>query len=105
MKIRVVLFLRGRAGVPINPSDLPHVPLSQAESLHDLADVEGKSLTTVRKQGASTSGVDVSKIIKSRGGNPDHRPVKTGGFFMKSTPHEVAKERRRKKQEAQNIQY
>lgn len=35
------------------PSDLPPIPLSEAETLYDPAEVSGKRLSTVRKHGAS----------------------------------------------------
>ncbi|OGM03172.1 hypothetical protein A2115_00025 [Candidatus Woesebacteria bacterium GWA1_41_8] len=78
------------------PSDLVHAPLSRAEEL-DIANVtDGPSLSTVRKRGASTPGIDINAEYRSRGGDPEYRPKKTGGFFLESSAQEVFEERQRK---------
>lgn len=109
-KVRVVSGLDLRTGenvfftaseVPIEPSLLPHVPLKKAGQLHDIAEVEGASLATVRSHGASTAGVDLNKIYESRGGDPTFRPRKTTGFFIKTTARDLAKEARRKRRQTQ----
>jgi hypothetical protein len=82
---------------PIVPSELPHVPLRATAELYDIATVTGPSLTTVRKDGASTPGVNMDEIWKKRGGKPNHRPIKTGGNAFKTTANEIASERKRRK--------
>lgn len=74
-------------------SSLPHFPLSTGR-IFDSA-LQKPSLTTALKQGASTVSVDVNH------GDPNYHPLKKNGFKFKSTPKEIAEERKRKQQEAQ----
>lgn len=78
---------------------LPHTPLVKG-TIFDIA-LQKPSLTTARKRGASTSGVDTDDLVRQRGGDPDYRIPKTRGFAFKSTASEIARERERTKREAE----
>lgn len=101
-KVRVIAGLNDETGemvfkpakkVRLSVSSLPHFPLSSGR-IFDSA-LQKPSLTTALKQGASTVSVDVNH------GDPNYHPLKKNGFKFKSTPKEIAEERKRKQQEAQ----
>lgn len=74
----------------VTPSDLPHVPMATGEA-QDIALEGAPSLRTIRKRGSSTSGTDLDRETRARGGNPDHRIEKSGGFFSKKERKRVKK--------------
>lgn len=80
---------------PIAVSFLTHVPLVEG-NIFDIA-LQKPSLTTAKKRGASTAGVDMDEVWRSQGGNPNFRPKKTGGFKFESTVAEIAKAKRKKR--------
>jgi hypothetical protein len=110
--VRVVAALNEESGemefrpaklVPIAVSLLPKIPLVQG-TIFDSA-FQKPSLRTARKKGASSAGVDTKALSLRRGGNPDYHIPKTGGFALKSTSKEIAKETKRKKREAENATF
>ncbi len=86
--------------IPYAVSLLSRISLAQGQTF-DIA-LQKPSLQTARKRGASTSGVNMDRIWRSRGGRPHLRPLKTGGFGFKTTAQEIAAERRRKKRETRD---
>lgn len=89
-RVRIVRGIDTKTGktvhVPISkvpeiqaPADLPKISIAQAKTA-DIADESGAALTTVLKHGSSTSGPDLDEQIRQRGGNPDHKIAKTGGW-------------------------
>lgn len=101
-KVRVVAGLDDQTGemvfkpakkVSLAVSSLPHFPLSFGR-IFDAA-FQKPSIATALKHGASTVSVITNQ------GDPNYRPLKTTGFKFKSTPKEIAEERKRKLQKAQ----
>lgn len=85
---------RAASKSPTIVSDLPHLPLEEALKTSDIAETD-VALTTARKGGASTAGVDMEEIFRGRGGT-GKRLIKKGGFFIKSSAHEIAEIRRKR---------
>lgn len=108
-QVRITAALNEEAGemkfeaarlTPIAVSLILHIPLASG-TIFDLA-FQKPSLTTAKKHGASTTGVNMDAVWRSRGGDPDYHPIKSQGFGFQSTPSEIVEERRRKKQQSQN---
>lgn len=91
-------FIPANKLTTVHPSDLPHLPMQGANQV-DLA-FQQPSLDTARKQHTTSSGVDMDQIYRQRGGRPDHRSLKKGGFLFRSSPLEMINERAKKIAEA-----
>lgn len=76
--------------LPFAISQLHRIPLASGR-LFDRA-WQSPTLETARKAGASSPGVDIEAVIKSRGGNDQYRIPKTGGFALSATRREIAAE-------------
>lgn len=95
----------------VYPMDLPHKPLSEANAMHNKGEVKGSSLRTVRKRGASISGIDVEEGYKNRGGTGKKVPKPSSSFMFGATPRELYKqskrvtreERRKRKQNSEPL--
>jgi len=85
------IFFMPASGSAVHPEDFPHIPLDEADGKHTYDNVAGAQLRTVRSHGASTSGVDMDKVYRSRGGDPRYKPKKTGGFKFPTTAGELYK--------------
>ena len=98
-------FIPAYKACNIHPSDLPHLLMGAAEQA-DLT-FQRPSLKTARRQKTSSAGVNMDEICRKRGGDPNYRPPKQGGFFFRSTHQELMVERGRKMAEARkrHIQY
>lgn len=75
--------------LPIDGSFLPHVSNSQMRTSYDNANIE-RSLESSRR-GSWKSGIDMSGVWRSKGGNPDYKLPKTGGNALKETSHRPSK--------------
>lgn len=88
------IFFRAADESPIDPSELPHIPLDQANPMHDFAETD-RSLSTARKGGASQQGTDVEEEYRRRGGKGVRAPI-GGGFFSEQERREILKLRKQK---------
>lgn len=100
-KVRVIAGLNDETGemvfkpakkVRLSVSSLPHFPLSTGR-IFDSA-FQKPSLKTALKQGGSAVSVDTNH------GDSNYHPLKKNGFKFKSTPKEIAEERKRKIRDA-----
>ena len=98
-------FVPANKVTTVYPSDLPHLPMTAAKQV-DLA-FQKPSFITARSRKTTAGGVNMDEICRKRGGDPNYRPPKQGGFFFRSTHQELMVERGRKMAEARrrHIQY
>jgi len=84
------------ANAPTVISDLPHVSLDAGQRSIDLAEVEGPSIASVRKQSTTTTGVDTQAQFEARGAKPGFRISKRGGFSSGPEARRIAAIRKSK---------
>ena len=93
------IVFRPASKTPYTVSDLPHIPLKKADSMHDFA-YTPKSLSNVRKGkgGASTRGIDMDEIYRSRGATNTEDPIpKRAGFGSNAEMQKVNQIRKNRK--------
>ncbi len=83
----------------IYPSEFPHAHLSEANSMHNKRETEGKSLRTVRRRGASTWGRDVEADYRIRGATGKKIPKPPWSFMLGDTPTNLDRQSKRVKKE------